>query len=224
MRPGVVFATGNSQLAFLAALADEDIPWSAVTVFHMDEYIGIGADHPASFRRWITERVASPMGPGTVHLINGDGSDIDAECRRYEALLHAEPIDMVCMGIGENGHLAFNEPGTANFADPVWVRTVELDDRSRRQQVDEGHFANLEAVPAAAVSLTVPALLSARHVQVVVPERRKADAVRAALTGPIATDCPASVLRRASHAVLRLDLESASLLGPDLLPAPESHR
>lgn len=209
-RARVVIATGNSQLAFVRALAAEDIPWSAVTVFHMDEYVGVRADHPASFRRWIRERIVTPFRPATVHLIAGDAADPAAECERYERTLRAQPIDLVCMGIGENGHLAFNEPGQADFDDVRLVRLVRLDDRSRQQQVDEGHFTSLDAVPATAISLTVPALLGARTVQVVVPEGRKADAVRAAVTEPISVACPATVLRRSPHASLWLDQDSAA--------------
>lgn len=208
----VVLATGNSQLSFVRALAAESIPWPAVTVFHMDEYLGIGSDHPASFRRWIRERIAEPYAPAAVAWIDGDAPDADAECARYEKLLRAAPLDLVCMGIGENGHLAFNEPDEADFTDPLWVRVVGLSSESRQQQVGEGHFAAFCDVPEAAISLTVPALLAARTVQVTVPERRKAAAVRAALHDPVSPACPATVLREAAHASLWLDLDSAAKL------------
>ena len=205
----VVIATGNSQLAFVTALAGYDVPWSKVTVFHMDEYVGIDAGHPASFRRWIRERIAEPFGPARVEYIDGQAPDVEAECARYEALLREAPIDLTCMGIGENGHLAFNEPGQADFDDPRWVRQITLTPESLRQQVGEGHFPDVDAVPPTAISLTVPALLSARHVQVVVPEKRKAAAVRNTLTLPIDASCPSTILRRASHATLYLDADSA---------------
>jgi glucosamine-6-phosphate deaminase len=209
----VVVATGNSQLAFVRALRDEPgIPWQAVTIFHMDEYLGIPADHPASFRRWIKENIEDPFSPAQVHYIDGDVDDPEAESRRYEQLLKESPLDLVCLGIGENGHIAFNEPYQANFQDPLWVRKIELDDRSRKQQVGEGHFAGVDDVPRFAISLTVPALLAPRAVQATVPELRKASAVRAALTGPVSTACPASVLREHPNAVLFLDGESSSLL------------
>ncbi len=209
----VIFATGNSQIPFVEALrARAEIPWDRITAFHMDEYGGMPDTHPASFRRWIRERIEEPLRPRVVHYLMGDAADWEAECRRYEALLREAPIDLVCMGIGENGHIAFNDPPVADFADPVWVKVVELDGACRRQQVGEGHFAGLTDVPTHALTLTVPALLAPRALQVVVPERRKAEAVRAALTGPVAAACPASILREQSHAVLFLDGESASLL------------
>jgi glucosamine-6-phosphate deaminase len=209
----VVVATGNSQLDFVRALKEErDVPWQAVTIFHMDEYIGIPAEHPASFRRWIKENVEEPFSPAKVHYIEGDVEDPEAESRRYERLLQEAPLDLVCLGIGENGHIAFNEPYQADFQDPRWVRKIELDDRSRKQQVGEGHFAGVDDVPRFAISLTVPALLAPQAVQATVPEERKAAAVRAALMGPLSTACPASVLREHPNAVLFLDGESSSLL------------
>ncbi len=209
----VIIATGNSQRAFITALRDEaDVPWHAVTVFHMDEYVGIAADHPASFRRWIREKVAEPFGPAQVHYIDGDAADPQAECRRYEALLRSAPLDLVCLGIGENGHIAFNEPHHADFGDPVWVKVITLDDRSRAQQVGEGHFATLADVPEHAITLTVPALLAPDTVQVVTPEERKAEAVRTALTAPVDPACPASVLRTRPGGTLFLDRSSAGLL------------
>ena len=209
----VIVATGNSQLAFVDALRERaEIPWQAITAFHMDEYAGMTDDHPASFRRWIRERIEEPLRPKEVHYLAGDAVDLAAECRRYEALLRAAPIDLVCMGIGENGHIAFNDPPVADFHDPVWVKIVELDEACRRQQVGEGHFAGLDDVPTHALSLTVPALLAPRALQVVVPEQRKAEAVRKTIGGPISTACPASILREQGHATLFLDSESASLV------------
>lgn len=209
----VVFATGNSQLRFVEALREvEDIPWDAVTAFHLDEYVGISAWHPASFRRWIRERITEPLRPAAVHYIEGDNADPDGEARRYEQLLRAAPLDLVCMGIGENGHIAFNGPHQADFDDPRWARVVTLDERSRWQQVGEGHFTDLESVPERAISLTIPALLAPGHIQVVAPERRKARAVRATVCERIGTACPATILRTQEQAVLFLDEESASLL------------
>jgi glucosamine-6-phosphate deaminase len=214
----VVIATGNSQLAFVTALAGYDVPWSQVTVFHMDEYVGIDANHPASFRRWIRERIAEPFGPARVEYIDGEAPDAEAECARYEALLRESPIDLTCMGIGENGHLAFNEPGQADFDDPRWVKPIRLTPESLHQQVGEGHFPDVASVPPTAISLTVPALLSARVVQVVAPEQRKAAAVRNTLTLPIDATCPSTILRRTPHAKLYLDAASATA-SLDLLPA-----
>ncbi len=210
----VIFATGNSQLAFVGALAEHaEIPWDRITAFHMDEYVGISDTHPASFQRWIRERIEAPFHPVTVHYIQGDVPDAGAECRRYEDLVRALPIDLVCMGIGENGHIAFNDPPVADFQDPTWAKAVPLDEASRRQQVGEGHFPTLEDVPTHAITLTVPALLAPRSLQVVAPERRKAEAVRQTASAPVNTACPATILRDQPHAVLFLDAESASLLG-----------
>jgi glucosamine-6-phosphate deaminase len=192
----VILATGNSQYALARALQSEDgVAWSRVTGFHMDEYVGIDADHPASFRRWMRERIQEPLGV-QMNYIAGDADDLQTECDRYEALLRQAPIDLVCMGIGENGHVAFNEPGDADFDDPRWARVVDLQAESIAQQVGEGHFPDLDAVPTRAITLTVPALMSAKNVIVSVPEKRKADAVAATLSDAVSTRCPATVLRR----------------------------
>ncbi|HTZ10157.1 MAG TPA: glucosamine-6-phosphate deaminase [Acidimicrobiales bacterium] len=207
-----MFATGNSQLAFVDALvAIPEVPWSAVVVFHMDEYAGVGPDHPAGFQRWIRERITERVRPRHAHYVDGL-ADPEAECRRYAGLLHAHPLDLCCLGIGENGHLAFNDPPVADFADPLDVKVVELDRACRQQQVNEGHFPDLGAVPARALTVTIPALLRAGVVLAVVPERRKAEPVRAALQGPVTTACPASVLRTRANVRVHLDRESAALL------------
>lgn len=205
----VIVATGNSQIAFITALASIAVPWDRVTVFHMDEYVGIDDDHPASFQRWIRERVAEPMRPAHVEYIDGSVADVAAECDRYEAVLREAPIDLTCMGIGENGHLAFNEPGDADFDDARWVRQVKLTPQSLAQQVGEGHFPDLDSVPGTAISLTIPALLAARTVQVVTPERRKATAVRNTLTMDVGTGWPSTILRESPNAALFLDADSA---------------
>ncbi|OKI54861.1 glucosamine-6-phosphate deaminase [Micromonospora sp. CB01531] len=206
----VVVATGNSQYAFTDALREQEIPWDRVTVFHMDEYVGIAAEHPASFRRWIRERIAEPFAPAMVHYIDGNAPVPEAECARYEAELRSLPLDLVCMGVGENGHLAFNEPNQSRFDDDRWVRVITLTRRSREQQVGEGHFATVADVPASAISLTVPALLAAAAVQVCVPEQRKAPAIAATLNQPITPAFPATILRRSAHATLFLDPSSSS--------------
>ena len=206
-----ILATGNSQLAFLDLLvARAGIDWSRVTIFHMDEYLGLGADHPASFRRYMRERVAARVRPKVFHYLAGDAELPIAECRRYQALLRAQSIDLCCLGIGENGHLAFNDPPVASFDTPDWVTLVKLDEACRRQQVGEGHFPALADAPAYALTLTIPALCAAECMLAIVPERRKAAAVATALRGPIATSSPASFLRRQSHCTLLLDEESAS--------------
>ncbi|HXQ76259.1 MAG TPA: glucosamine-6-phosphate deaminase [Acidimicrobiales bacterium] len=211
-----MFATGNSQLAFVDDLvhATGDVPWSDVIVFHMDEYVGAGPDHPAGFQRWIRERIVDQVRPRGAHYLDGL-ADPRAECDRYAELLRRHPLDLCCLGIGENGHLAFNDPPVADFDDPLLVKVVELDGACRRQQVDEGHFATLADVPGEAVTVTIPALLDAATVLAIVPEGRKAEPVRLALTGPVTPACPASVLRTQPHVALHLDPGSAAGLGWD---------
>jgi glucosamine-6-phosphate deaminase len=208
-----MFATGNSQLEFVDTLVGSTagVPWPDVIVFHMDEYLGVGPTHPAGFQRWIRERIVERAHPGAAHYIDGLADPID-ECRRYAGLLRRHPLDLCCIGIGENGHLAFNDPPVADFDDPADVKTVALDLGCRRQQVHEGHFPTVDAVPTHALTVTIPALLRARVVIAVVPEARKADPVRAALTGPVSTACPASALRGRANATLHLDPQSAMLL------------
>ncbi len=208
----VVVATGNSQLEFMAAMRRrQDVEWGKVMVFHMDEYLGMSERHPASFRRYIRERLTDSVRPRVFFGIVGDTQDVAGELRRYTGLLKEYPPDGCVMGIGENGHLAFNDP-PADFETSETIHVVQLDEACRRQQVGEGHFAGLDDVPTQALSLTVPALMSARRLLVVVPEGRKAEAVKAALEGPVTPLCPASMLQRQSHARLYLDRESASLL------------
>ena len=211
----VMFATGNSQLAFVQALVHETpgVPWGDTVVFHMDEYVGVGPDHPAGFQRWIRERIVEPARPKAAYYVEGLG-DTEAECRRYSGLLRHYPLDLCCLGVGENGHLAFNDPPVADFADPRDVKVVELEEACRLQQVHEGHFPGLEDVPAHALTVTIPALLRAGRVLAVVPEARKAEPVAAALTGPISAACPASALRTITHADIYLERDSARLL-PD---------
>ncbi len=212
-RATAILATGNSQLRFLKLLATTGgVEWSKVTLFHMDEYLGIPADHPACFRRYLREKVEALVHPHTFHYLGGDADQPLEECARYTALLKAQPIDLCCLGIGENGHLAFNDPHVCNFNDPHWVKLVSLDTECRMQQVREGHFPNLAAVPPYAFTLTPPALLSAGRVLCLAPEARKAAPVQIALEGPISEKCPASVLRRCAQAELLLDLDSASRL------------
>jgi glucosamine-6-phosphate deaminase len=209
----VMLATGNSQLLFLVELIQmPDVAWDRVRAFHMDEYVGLAPSHSASFQRYMRERVAAQLPVMEFHYLTGDAPDPEAEAARYEALLRAHPLDLCCAGIGENGHLAFNDPPVADFDDPRAVKIVALDEASRRQQVGEGHFASIDDVPTHAITVTIPALLGAHRVLVVVPEARKAPAVRAALCGEISTACPASILRRQANATLYLDPESSALL------------
>jgi glucosamine-6-phosphate deaminase len=209
-----MFATGNSQIEFITALVGDtpDVPWGDVVVFHMDEYVGIGEDHPASFRRWIRERIAEPARPKAAHYLDGLAPP-EQEARRYAGLLAQHPLDLCCLGIGENGHLAFNDPPVADFEDPADVKVVVLDRACRLQQVGEGHFATEADVPEQAVTVTIPALLRAARVLAIVPESRKAQPVRAALLGPVTTECPASILQRSPNATVYLDQHSSALLG-----------
>lgn len=207
----VMFATGNSQLGFLDALTSRgDVDWARVVGFHMDEYRGLSAEHPASFRRYLRERIVDRVHPGGFHFIAGDAPDAMGECARYAALLRDQPLDLCCLGIGENGHLAFNDPPVADFHDPADVKVVALDDACRRQQVGEGHFPTVHDVPAEAITVTIPALLRAGRVLANVPEARKRDPVRMALTGPVTTACPASILRTRANVTLHLDRSSAA--------------
>jgi len=209
----VILATGNSQLSLFAGLRQAgDLDWSRVNVFHMDEYVGITDQHPASFPRFLRERILGQLNPGAFYPINGAAPSLEQECARYAALLRQHPADLCCLGYGENGHIAFNDPPFAEFNDPLWVKVVRLAEASRRQQVGEGHYPTLADVPTHAITLTIPALLAAKRLLCIVPERRKAAAVKAALTGPITEECPGSILRTVPHATLYLDTESASLL------------
>ncbi len=209
----VILASASSQVRFLEVLVGlPGIDWSRLVLFHMDEYLGMSADHPASFRRFMRERVEAIVHPGAFHYIDGDASEPLKECGRYARLLGTHPIDLCCLGIGENGHIAFNDPPVADFADPSLVKLVKLDEVCRQQQVGEGCFPTLAAVPQYAFTLTIPALCSARKMVCVVPEKRKAQAVRGALSGPVTTVCPASILREQGHCALFLDEDSASLV------------
>lgn len=208
----VILATGNSQITFLDALTRRaDVPWARVSIFHMDEYVGLPVSHPASFRRFLTDHLVASVQPRAFHGIDGNATSLATEMRRYHALLAADPPSLCVMGIGENGHLAFNDP-PADFDTSEPIRVVELADASRRQQVGEGHFVAIEDVPLRAITLTIPTLLAPERVLVLVPERRKAEAVRSALTGPVSPDCPASILQRSRGVTILVDGDSASFL------------
>jgi glucosamine-6-phosphate deaminase len=211
-RAAVIFAAAVSQDPFLAALGAHDVDWTRVTAFHMDEYAGMSAGHPASFRRFLRERLFDHVPVAAFHQLDGEAADTDAECARYAGLLRqAEPC-LVIMGIGENGHLAFIDPPVCDFSDPRDVRPVQLDQVCRMQQVHDGAFAQLEDVPRSALSLTVPFFLRVPRALVFVSGDHKSAAVRATLEGPIAEACPASALRRHPSAILFLDPAAASRL------------
>jgi glucosamine-6-phosphate deaminase len=207
----IIIATGNSQLTFLAALREHvEIDWSQVNIFHMDEYVGIDPNHPASFPKFLRQHLLNYIQPKAFYPVPGQAQDLGKACQEYEQLLRAHPADLCALGFGENGHLAFNDPPFAAFNDPVWVKVVQLAETSRHQQVGEGHFASLGEVPTHAITLTIPALLSAQRILAIVPELRKADAAYKALRGPITPDCPASILRQITRAHLFLDRDAAT--------------
>ncbi len=208
----VIFAAAQSQIEFLEALAaTKGIDWSTVSAFHMDEFIGLPGTAPQSFGRWLRDRFFDKVKPGKVHYLDGMAKHVDRECERYAALLKASPPDITCMGIGENGHLAYNDPPFASFDEPKAVKQVEVATASRQQQVNEGCFAKLDEVPKTAITLTIPTLLAAPWIYCMVPGERKAQAVKRTLEGTISADCPATILRRHERAVLYLERDSAKL-------------
>src|SRR5262245_46695371 len=211
-RAHVVAATGASQFEFLQALVGESgIDWTKAVFFHLDEYVGLGESHPASFRRYLKERIVERVHPGAFHFIAGDAPDPGAEGRRVGELLSRHPIDVAFVGIGENGHLAFNDP-PADFETDEPYLVVQLDEACRRQQLGEGWFARLEDVPAQAISMSVRQILKAHEILCIVPDERKAAAVAACLEGPVTPLHPASVLQEHPRTTVYLDRASASRL------------
>jgi glucosamine-6-phosphate deaminase len=209
-----VAATGNSQLAFLEHLTGAPgISWERTTMFHLDEYIGIPPEHPASFRRYLRERVARRVPVGTCHFVHGDAPDLPAELARLNSAIAAAAVDAAFIGIGENGHIAFNDP-PADFATETPFIVVDLDETCRRQQVGEGWFDSLGDVPRQAVSMSVKQILKARRIFCTVLESRKARAVKTCLEGDIGPMFPASVLRTHPACDLFLDRDAAGLLSP----------
>jgi glucosamine-6-phosphate deaminase len=210
---GVIFATGNSQLEMLRALTSmTDIPWSAITGFHLDEYVGISDQHPASFRLYLRTKLTERVPIGKFYEINGSSADL-AETQHEYAQLLTESAPQICLlGIGENGHLAFNDPHEANFSDPEVIRVVGLDEACRQQQVNEGWFKTLADVPTQALTLTIPAILRVPRLIVSVPGKRKAQSVRRTIEDPISTACPSTILRAHPDTTLYLDRESADEL------------
>lgn len=211
----MIFAAAPSQNEMLAALIEEpDIEWNRVNAFHMDEYIGLAPNAPQGFANFLRAAIFDKVPFRSVNCLDGTAATKDtvAECERYSRLLFRQPVDITCMGIGENGHIAFNDPPVADFDDPELVKPVALDEICRNQQVHDGCFTALEDVPTHALTLTVPALMRAAQVFCVVPAKTKARAVYNTLLGEISTACPASILRRHPDATLYLDMDSASLL------------
>jgi glucosamine-6-phosphate deaminase len=204
----IIFAAAPSQNEMLDTLvAANGIDWSRVTAFHMDEYIGLAANAPQRFGTYLRQRIFDRVKPGRVHLIDS-GNSIDEECRRYGALLREAPIDIVCLGIGENGHIAFNDPPVADFDDPQTIKPVALDDACRQQQVNDGCFPSFAAVPTHAVTLTIPTLTGGAHLFCMVPGPTKRQAVERTLKGDISTECPSTILRQHADCTLYVDKES----------------
>lgn len=208
----VILATGASQFEMLDALVDEDIDWSRITVFHLDEYVGLPVTHGASFRKYLRERVMDrlPVKPAFIE-VEGDAPDPAAETRRLGALIGQHPVDVCFAGIGENGHLAFNDP-PADFDTEAPYLVVNLDDACRRQQLGEGWFPTFDDVPKQAISMGIREILKSRHIVLSVPDARKAGAVAGAVDGPVTPMCPASILQRHPRTTLHLDTASAARL------------
>ena len=209
----MIFAAAPSQNEVLAALAgDKEIPWDRVNAYHMDEYIGLATDAPQGFGNFLRAHLFDLVPFASVNCIDSAATDAEAECARYSKLLQDNPTDIVVMGIGENGHIAFNDPPVADFKDDKWVKPVELDNICRNQQVNDGCFASIDLVPTHAITLTVPTLVSAPNLFCIVPAPTKAKAVKETVYGTIDEHCPASVLRTRPGAVLYLEPDSAALL------------
>jgi glucosamine-6-phosphate deaminase len=210
----ILAATGASQFEFLAALTSRrDVDWSRVEMFHLDEYVGIPPTHPASFQKYLMERLIRPTGISRFHMLDGD-KDPREVCRRVGREIQSAPVDCAFVGIGENGHLAFNDP-PADFetTDPYLV--VELDEACRRQQVGEGWFPTFDDVPSKAISISIQQILASKEIVCVVPDLRKAEAVRDCLAGPVSPMAPASILQTHPDTTVYLDTASASLLPRD---------
>ena len=215
-KASIIVATGASQFDTLAALVElPNIDWSKVTAFHLDEYIGIPLSHPASFRKYLKERFVDKVPVAEFHYINGEGingdGDVPAECARLAKLIGAHTIDLAFVGIGENGHLAFNDP-PADFETEEPYLIVDLDEDCRKQQLGEGWFDSLEAVPKQAVSMSIRQILKSRHIICSVPDERKAEAVRNSAEGAVSNQVPASIMQQHERTTLYLDPDSASLL------------
>jgi glucosamine-6-phosphate deaminase len=213
-RARIVVATGASQLEFLEDLTtNRVVDWPRVTLFHLDEYVGLSIEHPASFRKYILDRVIRKTSLRDYVLLNGEG-DVRDVCRRAGEAVGAAPIDVAFVGIGENGHLAFNDPPADFTTDEPYI-IVQLDEACRRQQVGEGWFGSVAQVPQSAISMSIRQILKAREIICVVPDERKAVPVKAALEGPVTPDVPASALRGHENVTVYLDSASAALLRPD---------
>ena len=208
----LILATGASQFTFLKELKKMSIEWDKVIVFHLDEYVGMAESHPASFRKYLKERIINEVKPKRAYFLNGDVENVEKEALEYENLLKNHLIDMACIGIGENGHIAFNDPGVADFNDAKLVKIADLDEACKKQQMGEGWFATMEEVPDQALSLTVPAIMNCKAICCVVPGKRKAKIIKDTLEKEISTACPATILRKHDQTIVFLDKNSASEL------------
>ncbi len=209
----IVFAAAPSQNEFLDGLAkDKGIDWSRINAFHMDEYIGLDPKAPQGFGNFLRDRLFDKVSFKSANYLNGASKDAAAECRRYSQLLQANPTDIVCMGIGENGHIAFNDPHVAKFNDSESVKVVELDAKCRQQQVNDGCFKSFDEVPTHALTLTIPALMSCNSIFCIVPAKTKAEAVYNTINGEVSEKCPATILKTHKNAILYVDADSGSLV------------
>ena len=208
----IILATGNSQLKFLEAIASsKKLDWSRIIVFHLDEYLGIAAEHPGSFRYYLRTKVEQRVQPSNFNYIQGDALQPLEECSRYSQLIQQQTIDLCMLGIGDNGHLAFNEPTVADFDDPLTTKLVRLETKTRRQQVNGGYFPHLQAVPKYAYTLTIPAICAAKKIFCLAGGSHKAEVVQQTLTMAIAPNFPATILRTLPQATLFCDRDSVSL-------------
>ena len=208
----MIFAAAPSQNEVLENLCKKDIPWERINAFHMDEYIGLKEDAPQRFGNFLENAIFGKVNFKSVNYINASATDIENECERYSKLLRENPVDIVCLGIGENGHIAFNDPGVAQFDDPVLIKPAQLDLVCRNQQVNDGCFEKLDDVPETALTLTIPALVNAEYMFCVVPAPTKANAVYATMTGHVTEDCPATIMRMHHKAILYCDSDSGAKL------------
>lgn len=208
----IVFAAAPSQNDFLRALSKKDIEWGKINAFHMDEYVGLTRKDRQSFGHYLDEHIFNLASFKSVHYIAKEGLSAEECCRLYCSHLKNIHIDIVCMGVGENGHIAFNDPAVANFNDPEIAKIVELDYICRMQQVHDGCFPSIDKVPTHAITLTIPALLSADRIFNIVPSERKAEAIKKIVYGDISEDCPASILRKHKATTLYLDNESSKYI------------
>lgn len=207
----MIFAAAPSQNEFLAALVNEPgIDWHRVNAFHMDEYIGLSPEAPQRFGNFLKERIFDRVPFKSVHYLDGNAANSEAECRRYSDLLTQYPVDIVCMGIGENCHIAFNDPHVADFNDPDLVKVVDLDDACRQQQVNDGCFETIDDVPTHALTLTIPALMRGKRIYCMVPGKNKAPAVSHTLRDAVSEQYPSTILREQAQAILFIDSDSAA--------------